>query len=112
MGFLQHLYLLASRNQTDTIWIGIGFLGQAVFGVRFLIQWLRSEQVGHSVVPLAFWYCSLVGGIVSFGYALHLQAWPLLIGQGMPIPIYVRNLYMIYRDRRRNRGVTVTSASQ
>jgi lipid-A-disaccharide synthase-like uncharacterized protein len=105
MGFLQHLYLLASRNQSDTIWIAIGFLGQAVFGIRFLIQWLRSEQVGHSVVPIAFWYCSLVGGLVSFSYALHLQAWPLLIGQGMPIPIYVRNLYMIYRDRRQNRGV-------
>lgn len=101
MGFLQHLYLLASRNPSDTIWISVGFLGQAVFGVRFLIQWLRSEQVGHSVVPLAFWYCSLVGGLVSFSYALHLQAWPLLIGQGMPIPIYVRNLYMIYRDRAR-----------
>jgi lipid-A-disaccharide synthase-like uncharacterized protein len=111
MGFLQHLYLLATQNQTDTIWIGIGFLGQAVFGVRFVIQWLRSEQVGHSVVPVAFWYCSLVGGLVSFSYALHLQAWPLLVGQGMPIPIYVRNLYMIYRDRRRNRGIAVDGTS-
>jgi lipid-A-disaccharide synthase-like uncharacterized protein len=107
MGFLQHLFLLASHNQSDTIWISIGFLGQAVFGVRFLIQWLRSEQVGHSVVPIAFWYCSLAGGLVSFSYALHLQAWPLLIGQGMPIPIYVRNLYMIYRDRDRTRSATI-----
>lgn len=112
MGFLQHLYVLASRDSSDTIWIGIGFLGQAVFGVRFLIQWLRSEQVGHSVVPVAFWYCSLVGGLVSFSYALHLRAWPLLIGQGMPIPIYVRNLYMIYRDRQRTRGVVIDSTSQ
>ena len=102
MGFLQHLYLLAARNEYDTIWIGIGFLGQAVFGVRFLIQWLRSEQAGHSVVPIAFWYFSLLGGLISFSYAVHLHAWPLLIGQGMPIPIYVRNLYMIYRDRARN----------
>jgi lipid-A-disaccharide synthase-like uncharacterized protein len=101
MGFLQHLYLLALQHPYDTVWTGIGFLGQAVFGVRFLIQWLRSEQTGHSVIPIAFWYCSLAGGLVSFCYALHLQAWPLLIGQGMPIPIYVRNLYMIYRDRAR-----------
>jgi hypothetical protein len=76
MGFVQHLYLLALRNESDTLWIGIGFLGQAVFGVRFLIQWLRSEQAGHSVVPIAFWYCSLVGGLVSFTYAVHLQASP------------------------------------
>jgi lipid-A-disaccharide synthase-like uncharacterized protein len=101
MGYLAHLYMLAMQHSYDTVWIGIGFLGQAVFGVRFLIQWLRSEQEGHSVVPLAFWYFSLVGGLISFAYAIHIQAWPLLIGQGMPIPIYVRNLYMIYRDRGR-----------
>jgi len=99
MGYLQHLYMLATQHPYDTVWTSIGFLGQAVFGVRFLIQWLRSEQTGHSVIPVAFWYCSLIGGLVSFSYALHLQAWPLLIGQAIPIPIYVRNLYMIYRDR-------------
>jgi lipid-A-disaccharide synthase-like uncharacterized protein len=100
MNFLAHLYALALANPVDTAWTGIGFLGQAVFGVRFLIQWLRSEQEGHSVVPLAFWYFSLAGGLISFSYAVHIQAWPLLIGQGMPIPIYARNLYMIYRDRK------------
>ena len=101
MGFLEHLFRLAEQNPYDTLWTGIGFLGQAVFGIRFLIQWLRSEQQGHSVIPIAFWYCSLAGGLISFSYALHIQAWPLLIGQGMPIPIYARNLYMIYRDRAR-----------
>jgi lipid-A-disaccharide synthase-like uncharacterized protein len=101
MGYLAHLYMLALQHPYDAVWTGIGFLGQGVFGVRMLIQWLRSEQEGHSVVPLAFWYCSLVGGLISFAYAVHIQAWPLLIGQGMPIPIYVRNLYMIYRDRGR-----------
>jgi len=108
MGFLAHLFQLAERNPLDTIWTGIGFLGQAVFGVRFLIQWLRSEQEGHSVVPLAFWYFSLVGGLISFAYAIHIQAWPLLIGQGMPIPIYARNLYMIYRDRDRQSATPAT----
>jgi lipid-A-disaccharide synthase-like uncharacterized protein len=101
MGFLWHLYTLALQSPFDTAWTGIGFLGQAVFGVRFLIQWLRSEQAGHSVIPIMFWYCSLAGGLISFAYAAHIQAWPLLIGQGMPIPIYARNLYMIYRDRAR-----------
>ncbi|HJW42726.1 MAG TPA: lipid-A-disaccharide synthase N-terminal domain-containing protein [Rhizomicrobium sp.] len=99
MGFLGHLYALAMAHPYDLAWTGFGFLGQAVFGVRMLIQWLRSEQEGHSVVPIAFWYCSLAGGLISFAYALHIQAWPLLVGQGMPIPIYLRNIYMIYRDR-------------
>jgi lipid-A-disaccharide synthase-like uncharacterized protein len=104
MNFLSHLYTLAAAHPLDTAWTSIGFLGQGVFGVRMLIQWLRSEQAGHSVVPVVFWYCSLFGGLISFAYALHLQAWPLLIGQGLPIPIYVRNIYMICRDRGRLRG--------
>ncbi|HEY4940178.1 MAG TPA: lipid-A-disaccharide synthase N-terminal domain-containing protein [Rhizomicrobium sp.] len=99
MGFLAHLYGLAVHNPYDTVWISIGFLGQAVFGVRFLIQWVRSEQEGRSVVPVAFWYCSLVGGLVTVSYTLHLQAWPLLLGQAMPIPIYIRNLWLIHRER-------------
>jgi lipid-A-disaccharide synthase-like uncharacterized protein len=101
MGYLQHLYALALQNPQDTLWNGIGFLGQAVFGVRFLIQWLRSEQEGRSVVPIAFWYFSLIGGLISFSYAVHIHAWPLLIGQGMPIPIYARNLYLIHRQHAR-----------
>ena len=101
MNFLTHLWELAAAHPLDTIWTSIGFLGQAVFGVRFLIQWLRSEQAGHSVVPIAFWYVSLAGGLISLAYALHLQAWPLVLGQAMPIPIYARNLYMIHRDRTR-----------
>ena len=100
MNLLAHLYREATQNP-DIVWVVIGFLGQAVFGVRFLIQWLRSEQAGHSVMPIAFWYFSLIGGGITLIYALHLRAWPVLLGQAMPIPIYVRNLYMIYRDRAR-----------
>ena len=77
----------------------IGFAGQGVFGIRMLIQWLCSEKQGHSVISIAFWYCSLIGGLTLFLYAIHLQAWPLVLGQGLPLPIYLRNLWMIYRDR-------------
>ena len=70
------------------------------------MQWFRSEQEGHSVIPISFWYCSLIGGLISFAYALHLQAWPLLISTGMPLPIYARNVWMIYRDRWRTAPVT------
>ena len=75
----------------------IGFAGQGVFGIRMLIQWLSSEK--HSVIPIAFWYCSLIGGLPLFLYAVHWQAWPLVLGQGLPLPIYLRNLWMITRDR-------------
>ena len=98
MNYLTHWYATALQNP-DTVWISIGFLGQALFGVRFLIQWLKSEQAGRSVIPIAFWYCSLLGAIVSLSYAVHLRAWPLVMGQAMPLPIYARNLWLIYRER-------------
>ena len=100
MSFLNHLYANAMANPYDTLWTAIGFGGQAVFGLRFLIQWWYSEKAGHSVIPLAFWYASIGGGVVLFLYAIHIQAWPLVLGQALPLPIYVRNLWMIYRDRR------------
>ena len=98
-GFLGHWYAMAMAQPYDLLWNGIGFLGQAVFGIRFLIQWLKSEQEGHSVIPIAFWYCSLVGAVISLVYAIHMQAWPLVMGQFLPLPIYIRNIWMIYRDR-------------
>jgi lipid-A-disaccharide synthase-like uncharacterized protein len=101
MSYLTHWYMLAVQNPADTVWASVGFLGQAVFGVRFLIQWLRSEQEGRSVIPIAFWYCSLVGGAISLAYVIHLGALPLMLGQGAPLVIYARNLYLVYRERRR-----------
>jgi lipid-A-disaccharide synthase-like uncharacterized protein len=98
MGYLAHWYFEATRNP-DTLWTTIGFLGTVLFGARFFIQWYASERQGHSVIPVAFWYFSIGGGAISLLYMLHLKAWPLILGQGAPLLIYVRNLWMIYRDR-------------
>ena len=105
MSYLTHWYLNALANPYDLLWNVVGFGGQGIFSIRMLIQWWRSEQEGHSVVPIGFWYCSLLGGLVLFLYAVHLQAWPLVLGQGFPLPIYARNLWMIHRDRRRRESV-------
>ncbi len=101
MSFLTHWYLNAMQHPYDVLWNVVGFGGQALFGIRMFIQWLSSERKGHSVIHVAFWYCSLFGGLVLYFYAVHLQAWPLVLGQGFPLPIYARNLWMIYRDRHR-----------
>ncbi len=99
MGYFNHLYLAALDN--DGLWTIFGFIGQGIFGVRFLIQWLKTEQAGHVVVPIAFWYCSLVGGSISLAYAIHAQTWPLVAGQALPLAIYARNLYIAHRDSRK-----------
>ena len=100
MNFLAHLYSNMMAHPSDVLWNSFGFLGGAIFGIRFLIQWLTSEKQGHSVIPIAFWYCSLIGGLLTFTYIVHQQEWPLLLGATLPLPIYARNIWMIYRDRR------------
>lgn len=78
-----------------TLWIVIGFLGQALFSARFFVQWLASERVKRSVIPTAFWYFSLAGGVTLFAYAIHRQDPVFIAGQGLGLVVYLRNLYLI-----------------
>lgn len=83
----------------DHIWLMIGLLGQALFASRFIIQWFKSEMEGRSIIPVAFWYCSLAGGLVSLSYAIYIESAPFIIGQGSGLIVYSRNLYLIFRER-------------
>ncbi|MEE2861602.1 MAG: lipid-A-disaccharide synthase N-terminal domain-containing protein [Paracoccus sp. (in: a-proteobacteria)] len=85
---------------SQTIWLGIGFLGQALFSARFVVQWLASERVRQSVVPHAFWWFSLAGGITLLAYALWRQDPVFVLGQSLGLVVYVRNLMLISRHRR------------
>lgn len=78
-----------------TLWIMIGFLGQALFSARFFVQWLASERVKRSVIPTAFWYFSLAGGVTLLAYAIHRQDPVFIAGQGLGLVVYLRNLYLI-----------------
>ena len=84
----------------DTAWLIIGFVGQAAFALRFLVQWLHSERHGRSLIPIAFWYFSLVGGVILFSYALHRRDPVFILGQCTGVFIYSRNLQLVYRERR------------
>ena len=83
------------------LWAAVGLLGQALFTGRFLVQWLASERRRESVVPVAFWYFSLVGGAISFVYALAIGSIPFSLGQGAGLVIYLRNLHLIRRKAAR-----------
>lgn len=81
----------------EGIWIAIGFLGQGLFFGRWVIQWIASERTAESRVPIAFWYMSLVGGLITLAYAIY-RADPVFIsGQGIGTFVYLRNLVLIYR---------------
>lgn len=83
-------------------WALLGFLGQALFTSRFFVQWLHSERVKRSEIPLAFWYFSVAGGAVLLIYAIHIANIVFIVGQISGLAVYARNLHLIYRSRRRN----------
>ena len=80
----------------------VGLIGQMIFGSRFLVQWLVSERMKKSVIPVAFWYLSLVGCVLTFTYALYIEEPVFILSQIGGLMIYSRNLYFVYRDRRKS----------
>lgn len=81
----------------ELCWIAVGFAGQACFTMRMLWQWIVSERERRSVVPNAFWYWSVVGGIILLAYAIHRRDPVFVLGQATGVVVYVRNL-MLLRD--------------
>jgi lipid-A-disaccharide synthase-like uncharacterized protein len=75
-------------------WVIIGFFGQTLFFMRFLIQWLASEKAKKIVIPVAFWYCSLGGGTILLIYAIYRRDPVFIVGQATGLFIYVRNLIL------------------
>ena len=80
-------------------WLIIGFLGQFIFGSRFLIQWIYSEKKGKSEIPIIFWYISIFGGFFLLIYAISRKDPVIITGQLFGIIVYIRNLALIYRKR-------------
>jgi lipid-A-disaccharide synthase-like uncharacterized protein len=81
-------------------WLALGVFAQALFTARFLVQWIASERAGRSVIPMAFWFFSLGGGVLLFAYALYIRDPVFIIGQGLGLFVYLRNLYFVARERR------------
>lgn len=82
-------------------WLIVGFLGQFLFTARFLVQWLASERQKASVVPVAFWWLSLLGGTALLLYATSRRDPVIIVGQAMGLCVYVRNLMLVSKVRRR-----------
>ncbi|PTW02239.1 MULTISPECIES: lipid-A-disaccharide synthase N-terminal domain-containing protein [Halanaerobium] len=82
------------------IWIIIGFVGQAMFTLRFIIQWIASEKAKKSIVPNAFWYFSIAGSLTLLVYAIHRRDPVFIVGQSTGSFIYLRNLYLIKKNRK------------
>jgi lipid-A-disaccharide synthase-like uncharacterized protein len=82
------------------VWLVIGFLGQACFASRFLVQWMASERAGRSVVPRVFWYLSIAGGAIVLCYAIWRRDPVFIVGQSAGLFVYLRNLVLLRREDR------------
>jgi lipid-A-disaccharide synthase-like uncharacterized protein len=94
----------------DLWWLLAGFGGQALFMMRFLVQWLHSERRRRSVIPVSFWYFSIAGALVLLVYSVHRRDPVFIAGQLLGTGIYLRNLHLIYAERDRKAGPAATDA--
>jgi lipid-A-disaccharide synthase-like uncharacterized protein len=85
-------------------WILLGFAAQALFMMRFVVQWVASERAGKSIIPLAFWFFSIGGGTLLLVYAIRQQDPVFIVGQGLGLFIYFRNLHLIYLSARQEKS--------
>ena len=83
------------------LWLLFGIAAQLIFAMRFVVQWIASERAGRSVMPVAFWFFSLTGGMLTLVYGLQRREPIIIFGQVLAVFIYVRNLMLIARERRR-----------
>ncbi|CAI8421187.1 MAG: lipid A biosynthesis [SAR116 cluster bacterium MED-G04] len=86
-------------QQPETVMIAVGFGGQLLFAMRFIVQWITSEGAKRSVIPVMFWYFSIGGGMVLLLYAIWRQDPVIICGQGLGLLIYARNLIFIFREK-------------
>jgi lipid-A-disaccharide synthase-like uncharacterized protein len=85
----------------EQIWGAVGLLGQGAFTARFAVQWFASERKRETVMPVAFWWLSLAGGLITLTYVVHLGSLALTLGQSMGLFVYVRNLMLVSKAKRR-----------
>lgn len=82
-------------------WLAFGLIAQLFFTARFLVQWISSERAGKSVVPMAFWFFSMGGGLMTLVYGIVKREPVIIVGQALATIIYVRNIMLILKNRGR-----------
>lgn len=91
---------LSSMDSNDIIWLSIGLVGQSLFMMRFIVQWIHSERHKKSLIPVSFWYFSLIGGVIVLLYGIHRVDPVIILGQLPGTFVYARNLILIRREHR------------
>jgi lipid-A-disaccharide synthase-like uncharacterized protein len=93
-------------------WLAIGFLGNALFFSRFMVQWIASERAGQSYIPTLFWWLSIAGSVVLLLYALHKRDPVFTLAYLPNCVVYVRNLMLIRKQRRERAGAPIPASAR
>jgi lipid-A-disaccharide synthase-like uncharacterized protein len=101
------LQRLIQEIMADPMWGMLGFLGQAVFGTRFVLQWIVSEYKKKSHVPTAFWFLSLLGSLILLVYSVHREEPVFILGFSLNTFIYLRNIHLIYTHSKASQAGSV-----
>ena len=91
---------LTNLTNIELFFLIIGFVGQGLFASRFIVQWIYSEKKGESYIPTIFWYLSIFGGLGLLIYAIFRKDPVIILGQSFGLFIYLRNLYLIYNNKK------------
>ncbi|NBB09804.1 lipid-A-disaccharide synthase N-terminal domain-containing protein [Pseudomonas sp. SLFW] len=89
----------------ESLWLAVGFIGQLAFTGRFVLQWLYSEYKKRSVIPVGFWYLSIIGSALLLAYAIYRQDPVFIVGQSFGFIVYLRNLQLIAKFKEQSDGV-------
>ena len=91
--YLQNVFVMKLNG-----WVLVGYAGQALFTMRFVVQWIATERARKSVIPVAFWFFSMGGGLMTLVYGIAKREPVIILGQAMATVIYVRNIMLIVKN--------------
>jgi lipid-A-disaccharide synthase-like uncharacterized protein len=94
-------HYIMGMPSTELVWLTIGLAGQCLFMARFIVQWIHSERHQQSLIPVSFWYLSLLGGLIVLTYGLHKLDLVIILGQLPGTIVYSRNLVLIHRNNKK-----------
>ena len=96
-GWLSAIFNITSP--AGLAWVALGLGGQLLFSGRMLVQWISSEKSRRSVIPISFWWMSLIGATMLLVYFIWRRDIVGILGQATGWVIYIRNLILIRRSR-------------
>ena len=103
--------ILDVDNGYELAWICVGLAGQAMFMLRFIVQWIVSERAHRSIIPVSFWYFSVAGAAILLLYATYRLDPVFILGQLLGFIVYFRNIFLVRAEKRSKRGRAAGSDS-